>query len=185
MLARLAALVVPLGLDSFVVAAAIGLVGVTPAQRWRIGGLFALFEGGMPVIGLLAGGPLGHALGTAADYVAIAVLLAFGTFTLVRDDEDELGRARRFAGARGRTALLLGLSVSLDELAIGFTLGLLRLPVLPVLIVIAVQAFVVSQLGIMLGKRLSETFREVAEKLAGVALIGLAVVLLVERVVGR
>jgi manganese efflux pump family protein len=180
-LGRLIALVVPLGIDSFVVAAAIGLVGVTPAVRWRVGGIFALFEGGMPLLGLLAGGPLGHALGAAADYVAIAVLVAFGAFTMVREDDDELGRARRLAGARGRALLLLGMSVSLDELAIGFTLGLLRLPVVPVVVAIAVQAFVVSQLGIALGARLSHTFREAAEKVAGAALIGLAAVLLVQR----
>jgi hypothetical protein len=37
-------------------------------------------------------------------------------------------RLLRLAVALGPVALLLGLAVSLDELAIGFTLGLLRLP---------------------------------------------------------
>jgi putative Mn2+ efflux pump MntP len=46
--------------------------------------------------------------------------------------------------------LLLGLSISLDELAIGFSLGLLRLPAAPVIALIALQALIVTQLGLRL-----------------------------------
>ena len=70
-------------------------------------------------------------------------------------------------------ALLLGLSISLDELAVGFTLGLLRVPVVPFLIVVTAQAFVLSQLGLTIGHQLSNRFRETAERLAGIALAGL------------
>jgi putative Mn2+ efflux pump MntP len=181
-LVRLIALVVPLGIDTFVVAAALGLKGLPARQRLRISTLFALFEAGMPVIGLLAGRPLGRALGSAAEYVAIGVLIGFGLFTLLRGEADE-ARVERLAEARGLGALFLGVSVSLDELAIGFTLGLLRLPVIPVLIAIAVQTFIVSQVGMRLGSRISERFREGAEKLAGLALTGLGVALLIEQLV--
>lgn len=47
----------------------------------------------------------------------------------------------------GWGAVLLGLSISLDELAIGFTLGLLRLPVVLVIVLIGIQAFTLSRLG--------------------------------------
>ena len=43
-----------------------------------------------------------------------------------------------------RRAPLLGLSISLDELAIGFGLGLLHLPTLAALGLIAAQAFLVA-----------------------------------------
>ncbi len=82
--------------------------------------------------------------------------------------------------AHGPALILVGLSVSLDELAIGFTLGLLRVPVLPILIAIGAQAFAASQLGFGLGA-LSRRFREGAERLTGIALIALGVILLVER----
>ncbi len=36
----------------------------------------ASFEAGMPLVGLALGAPLGHAIGGAADYIAIGVLLA-------------------------------------------------------------------------------------------------------------
>lgn len=181
MIAKLAALILPLGLDTFAVAAALGMIGVTPRARMRISLLFTAFEAGMPLIGLALGTPLGHALGGTADYVAIGVLLAFGLYTLLASDKDEDERLGQLAEMRGPRVLLLGVSISLDELAIGFTLGLLRLPAALVIALIAVQAFVLAQAGIGLGSRLSERLREGAERLAGAALIGLGIVLLAEK----
>jgi putative Mn2+ efflux pump MntP len=49
-------------------------------ERHRLGVsvLFTAFEGGMPIIGLALGAPLGRAIGSSADYIAIAVLIGFG-----------------------------------------------------------------------------------------------------------
>ena len=48
---KLLAFVLPLGLDSFAVAAALGASQVTTAwQRLRISLVFVIFEGGMPLI---------------------------------------------------------------------------------------------------------------------------------------
>jgi putative Mn2+ efflux pump MntP len=174
-------LILPLALDTFAVSAAVGLTGPTRRQQLRLSALFALFEGGMPAVGLLLGAPLGQVLGPTADYLAIVILIGFGTYTLLRGGGDD-ARAAGMATAHGPTLLLIGLSVSLDELAVGFTLGLLRVPVLPFLVAIAVQAFVASQVGFGLGASMSERFRERAERLAGIALITLGVILLAERI---
>jgi manganese efflux pump family protein len=179
--AKLVALVVPLGLDTFAVAAALGMLDSSPTARWRVATVFTTFEAVMPLIGLAIGAPLGHAIGHAADYLAIGVLFAFGLYTLLGSEEREERTVSQLAHARGRGVLLLGLSVSLDELAIGFSLGLLRLPVALVIVLVAVQAFVLSQLGLRLGHRLSERMRETAERTAGLAMTALAVVLLAER----
>jgi putative Mn2+ efflux pump MntP len=180
MVAKLIALVVPLGLDTFAVAASLGMIGVTPAQRRRISLLFAAFEAGMPLVGLALGAPLGHAIGSAADYVAVGVLIAFGLHTLLGGDgkDDRLAELTRL---RGAAAIALGVSVSLDELAIGFTLGLLRVSAALVIALIALQTLVVTQLGLRLGHRLRARTREAAERLAGAALTGLGAVLLVEK----
>lgn len=179
MIAKLIALVLPLGLDTFAVAAALGTARLGPRRRVRISLLMAGFEAGMPLVGLALGAPLGRAIGSGADYVAIGVLLGFGLYTLLSaEDEDVEG----FASLSGWPAVLLGLSISLDELAVGLTFGLLHLPVIPAIILIALQAFVFSQLGMRLGTGLSDRARESAERLAGVALVLLAVGLLVEKV---
>lgn len=181
MVAKLIALVVPLGVDTFAVAAALGMLGVSAERRLRVTLLFTGFEGGMPLIGLALGAPLGQAVGGAADYLAIGVLLAFGLYTLAASEQHEQERLDQLTQMRGCAALLLGVSISLDELAIGFTLGLLRLPAVPIIALIALQTVIVTQLGLRLGSRLSERLREGAELLAGAALTGLGAVLLAEK----
>jgi hypothetical protein len=65
----------------------------------------------------------------------------------------------RLANLHGFAIIALGLSISLDELAIRFSLGLIRLRVAPIIIAIAIIALVPSQLGLALGSRISELFR--------------------------
>ena len=181
---KLVALVIPLCLDTFAVAAALGMAGLPQEHRNRISVMFAAFEAAMPLVGLALGEALGSAVGGIANYVAIAVLLAVGVQALVSggEEDQEMARTGLLARTRGWSILALGLSISLDELAIGFTLGLLGLPVLWFIVIVGVQAFVASQLGLRVGARLGERVREGAERLAGVALVGLAVGLAVERV---
>lgn len=183
MIAKLLVFVVPLGLDTFAVAAALGVAGIPPHRRLRVSLLMASFEAGMPLVGLAAGAPLGDAIGSAADYVAVGVLLAFGLYTLLADGDDhEAGRVARLDALTGWPAVALGVSISLDELAVGFSLGLLRLPVWAVVAMVGAQAFIVSQVGMRLGARLSERAREGTERLAGLALVALAIGLLASRV---
>ena len=61
---KLLAFVLPLGLDSFAVAAAIGASqAITAWQRLRISLVFVIFEGGMPLIGLGLGTALARGIG--------------------------------------------------------------------------------------------------------------------------
>jgi manganese efflux pump family protein len=102
------------------------------------------------------------------------VLLAFGIYTLLgEEDEEAVSRLAHPDRLRPLSALALGVSISLDELAIGFTIGLARLPVAAVLVGIAVQAFVAVQLGLRLGARVPERWREYTQRAAGVVLIAL------------
>ena len=58
------------------------------------------------------------------------------------------------------------------------------MPRLLAIVWIAVQAFAVTQLGLRLGGRLGDELRERAERLAGVAFIALAGVLLALKLLG-
>lgn len=183
---RLLAFVLPLGIESFAIAAALGAAGVTSAaQRLRVSAIYVGFEAGMPLIGLAVGGGIARLIGHVADYVAAAGVIGLGIWMLVHreDDEAEEERAGRLKAVHGVAIIALGLSISMDELAIGFSIGLVRLPVVPVIIAIAVQALIVSQLGLALGTRVSEKLRERSEQVAAVALILLGVYLVVDRVV--
>ena len=88
MLLRLLAFVLPLGVDSFAVAAALGAAGLTSAaERARISAIFVAFEAGMPLIGVAAGGGLARAIGSVADYVAAAAVSGLGAFMLIHSNE--------------------------------------------------------------------------------------------------
>lgn len=177
----LVALILPLSLDTFAVAAALGVARLPPERRLRVSLVFAIFEAGMPVVGLLAGSLAGTLLGGAADYLAIAGLLGLGAYlALTHADEEE--QTDRLAQTRGLAVLGLGVAVSLDELAIGFTLGLLRAPILTAIVLIGAQAFVASQVGLRLGDRIGERLRENAERAAGAVLFGLGLVLLAAKI---
>jgi putative Mn2+ efflux pump MntP len=178
---KLLAFVLPLGLDSFAVAAALGARRPSGRQRWRLSALFVVFEAGMPLVGLAIGAPVAHLIGSAAEYVAAVVLAATGAWMIFSDDDNEKQAAGRLLSAGGWAAIVLGLSISLDELAIGFTIGLARLPVVWVIVAIGVQAFIASQLGFAVGVRIGEVWRERAERLAGLMLILLGAGLVVAK----
>jgi len=176
---KLLAFVLPLGIDSFAVAAAIGAAqAMTAWQRLRISLLFVVFEGGMPLIGLGLGAALAHGIGQVADYVAAAAVIGIGGWMLFADEEDEEEKAARLTTSRGLALVGLGISISLDELAVGFGIGLSRLPVIAVIVAIALQAFIAAQLGLAIGAKIAERWRERAERLAGIALILLGVYLI-------
>jgi putative Mn2+ efflux pump MntP len=176
---RLLAFVLPLGLDSFAVAAAIGAAQATTGwQRLRISLIFVIFEAGMPLIGLGLGSALAIGIGTIADYLAAVVVIGTGAWMLLSDGDDEGAKASRMTTSRGLALIGLGISISLDELAIGFSIGLTRLPVAVVIAAIAVQSFIAAQLGLAVGAKIAERWRERAERLAGIALIALGAYLI-------
>jgi manganese efflux pump family protein len=194
-LVKIIALALPLALETFAVSAALAVGGPSTGWRTHRWVWFAASETAMPLVGLAIGHPLG-AIGKAGDYVAIALLLVLAVHMLRETEtetetETEGGPAsgqpldRGGGGISGVVAItVLTASASLDELAIGFTVGLLRLPVAPVIAVIAVQAFAVSFLGMRVGNRVGERVREGAERLGGVAVALLATGLLIAATVG-
>ena len=182
-----AALIVPLAIDTFVLGTALGAAGLERRERLRASLLLTAFEAGMPLVGFLAGAGLGRIIGRLADYFAVVVLAAIGAWMLRpggSDDEDEKRGVRLLESARGWAILVLGFSISLDELAIGFSVGLLRLPVPLLIALIAIQAFAAAQLGMRLGSRLAQSAKERAEKVAGVLLLLAAALVLLEKLTG-
>lgn len=175
-----AGVLLPLSLDTFAVAAALGVGGLDRRHHLRAALIFTAFEAGMPIVGVLVGRALGGILGEWAGYAGIGVLALAGLLLLRpgQDEDKEAQRLRLLAHAQGLAILDLGLSISVDELTIGFSAGMLGLSIAVTVIWIAVQAFVAAQLGMRLGARIGEELRERSEQIAGVALIAVALILL-------
>jgi putative Mn2+ efflux pump MntP len=181
----LAGIILPLALDTFALAAALGVAGIPPSRRMRTSLILALFEAGMPILGSLAGAGAGRFLGNLAGWTAIAVLGIAGVLMIRPGDDREEARLKLLARAQGVAIIDLGLAISLDELAIGFSLGLLGLPLPLLVMVIGVQAFVAAQVGMRVGSRIGARLRERGEQLAGSVLVGMALVLLALKLFGR
>lgn len=182
---KLLLFVLPLGLDTFAISAALGLQGLPARERLKVSLLLSSFEMTMPVVGLFLGRGLGAAIGSVAEYLAAAALIGLGVYMLRADEEAEGQRVASLSTRSGLAMIGLGISISVDELAMGFTIGLLGLSLVLAVILIGLQAFVVAQVGLRLGSRLGEAAREWAERLAGIALVGLGLLILVEQLLAR
>jgi putative Mn2+ efflux pump MntP len=178
----IASLILPLALDTFVLGTALGAAGIATRERLRTSLILTAFEAGMPVIGFLAGSGLGIAVGGWATYAAALLLAAVGVLMLRPDgdEDDEERKLRLLESSRGWAVIALGLGISVDELAIGFGVGLLRLPFILLIGLIAVQAFVAAQLGMRLGSRLARNARTAAGRGAGLLLIVAALLVVAE-----
>lgn len=185
--ALLLALLLPLALDTFLLSGALGLAGLPHRRRLRTSLTLAAFEAGMPLAGVLLGRGAGTLLGEYAAYAAAAAVGIAGILLLRpgREDEREQERLKLLGRTRGLAAIGLGVSISVDDLAIGTSLGLLHMPVFPAVLLLAVQSIAAAELGLWLGARLSGGFRGRADRLAGAALIIVAIGLTVLKLTDR
>lgn len=177
------AFILPLGMDTLALSAALGLAGMDARDRLRTSLIFSAFETVMPIVGFLAGSGIGTVAGRVSGYAAGGVFILLGIYMLWQSEgeEEEAERVRLLQRTRGAAVLGLGLSVSLDELAIGFGGGLLRLPLLLLALIIGLQAFLAAQIGMRFGARLGEETREWGERAAGALLIAAGILALVEQ----
>jgi putative Mn2+ efflux pump MntP len=174
-------------MDTFVLGTALGAAGIARGDRLRTSVILTTFEAGMPIAGFVVGTAIGGALSRWSDYVAAVALAVIGVWMLRAagaEDEEAETNVRLLESARGWAIVVLGLGVSLDELAIGFGVGLLRLPLLLMVGLIAVQAFVAAQLGMRLGSRIAQGARHAAGRIAGVLLLAAAVLVAGGKLVG-
>lgn len=164
MLVKIAAFVIPLGFDTLAVAVALGLRGLGPLRPALV---FALFEGLMPLLGLLLGHVVGRHFETPAVVAGGIVLLGVAAYMLkeTRDDEDETANVS-FTSLRN--AMLAGFGISMDELAIGFPMGTSGLPIPATVVAITAQAFVVTFGGIIAGRRVGQAFGQRASRAAAI-----------------
>jgi putative Mn2+ efflux pump MntP len=175
MLWKMAAVVLSLGLDNLLMSAAIGASKVQNKLRLCI--VFALFEGLMPAVGFLLGQSLSAWIGQWGFYIGVLGLLGLGIYILFEDDDDD----DKVTGMlKGWPLILAALSISLDELAVGFAFGILHFPLWLTLVVLAVQAFAFAYAGLVFGTRLKAYLGEWAEKAAGIVLILTSVILAIE-----
>jgi len=180
---KIAAFVIPLGFDTFSVAV---MLGPRVTRPFRAALTFAFFEAAMLLAGLLVGRLVGARFETLAAVLGGVVLFGVAVCMLKETLEGD-SEVSKLAFTSLRATALVGFGISMDELAIGFPMGVSALPIPETIAAIALQAFVVTYLGILAGAGFGAALGRRSSKLAAIiaaAAFGvLGVYLIVQRVV--
>ncbi|MGO9496831.1 MAG: manganese efflux pump MntP family protein [Solirubrobacteraceae bacterium] len=167
-----------LGLNNLAASIAIGLSGIDRAARVRVAIAFGAFEAAMPLVGLLIGHQLAHALGSAAHIVGGLLLIAVGAQISIAAARTSDESPPRIAGAPPGRLLLLAAGLSIDNLVVGFALGAYRAPLAVSVAVITAVSVGLSLLGLELGARLGTRVGHRSEVLSGIVLIATGIAIL-------
>lgn len=166
------------GLGNFGASIGIGLSGATPAIRIRVSVIFGIFEAGMPVVGLLVGRDAADALGNASRYAGGALLIAIGAWQLIQTAR--LSRKGVPAPPIATKRLLLtALALSMDNLVVGFSLGVQHTSIVVAVVVFAVVSVALSLLGLEFGRRLAKAVEFGSQYLAGIVLVAVGILVAV------
>jgi putative Mn2+ efflux pump MntP len=156
------------GLSNFGGAVGLGVLPISTRQRLEILGTFVAMEVLMPAIGLVIGSRVSGVIGSKANFFAGLVLIGIGAYTLweTRKETHNLEEA-----ASRKTIILLAVALSLDNLVVGFGLGLLNAPVLVAAGFMGICSLVLTVIGLELGRRLGKLVGERSELFSGVVLV--------------
>jgi putative Mn2+ efflux pump MntP len=160
------------GLSNFAGSIGIGLSGVDARTRLRVGVAFGLFEGLMPILGLLIGQAVAGSIGSFGRYLGAGLLVLTGFYTIwqsIRTGKVEREEEQGILDTR--QLILLGVALSLDNLVVGFALGVYRIPIVLAAVTMAVVSVVLSLLGLELGSRLGSRAGEYSEMAGGAVLV--------------
>jgi putative Mn2+ efflux pump MntP len=167
---------VSVGLSNFAGAIGIGLSGINASTRLRVGIAFGLFEGLMPVVGLLVGSAVAGYFGHYAKYVGGAILILTGAYTIWQG----WGTAPKKEGPtvlKTHQLIITALALSIDNLAVGFALAIYRIPIVLAAATMGVVSVGMSLIGLELGHRLGARVEAWSEELSGAVLIGVGLAL--------
>ncbi len=167
---------VALAMDAFTVACGVGMLLGIPSgrQKFRLSWHFGLLQFIMPLLGWAVGSGLAGYLANFGKWLATGILILLGLKIIV-----SAVRNRRVSFAadptRGLSLVFLSLAVSIDALAVGISLSLMRVGVLWPSVVIGVVAGVFTLAGMRIGRALARRSRRVAMVIGGAILIAIGI----------
>ncbi len=172
---------VGLAMDAFAVSVVTGSVYKDFKIRHAL--RMALFFGGfqaiMPVVGFLAGLGLVNYIAPYDHWVAFALLFFVGGKMIYESFRIEAAEKNRNP-ANLPVLLLLSFATSIDALAVGITLSLLKAPVGLAVTIIGLVTFGLSYGGVYLGKRFGHFFESKIEIIGGLILIAIGIKIVIE-----
>lgn len=177
----IAMLAISMSVDAFAVSVGRGAAIGRPkfSEAMRTGVVFGVVEMLTPLIGWAAGFAASQYIEAVDHWIAFGLLAAVGCsmlYAAIRGGQDE--EAPRNLSFPVLLATAVG--TSLDAMAVGVSLAFLDVNIVVIALAIGFATFLMSSGGMMIGRLIGERFGRIAEALAGVALFGLGVSILVE-----
>jgi putative Mn2+ efflux pump MntP len=177
----IAIVVIAFGMSADAFAAALGKGAALErppfGEAVRCGLIFGLVEMAMPVAGWAAGAAASASIGAIDKWVAFAVLAAIGV-KMVHDGWRRAADAEKPRRHSTRLLVLTACGTSIDALAVGASLALLGYAIVMPALAIGLATFVMTTLGILLGRVLGARYGRIAEIGGGVGLIAVGVKIL-------
>lgn len=178
---------VALAMDCFAITLglACGARGLTMKRAVRMAAYFGGFQFLMPVAGWFAGDRLMALIKDFDHWVAFGLLALIGGRMIYESFEmSEEEKACRPDQTQGSRLLVLALATSIDALAVGLSLGVIRTTILYPAAVIGATSFALTVAGARLGPVVGRVAGRRAELLGGLILIGIGIKILVEHLGG-
>ena len=171
---------VSMSMDAFAVSICKGLsVGkVTAKQCLSVGGWFGGFQGVMPVIGFVLTNLFASLICSVSHWIAFGLLVFIGGNMIhesFEKDDNEVDASFAFM-----TMLTLAVATSIDALAMGVTLNLSGANIWLAAPMIAVTTAILSPIGLKVGNLFGTKYKNKAELIGGIVLIGLGIKILLE-----
>lgn len=169
-----------MSVDAFAVSvgrgAAIGRPRVSEALRTGV--VFGIVEALTPVIGWIAGIAASRFVEAIDHWIAFILLGGVGMhmlYTALWKVGDEVPK-----GSSLTVLLATAVGTSLDAMAVGVSLAFLQVNIVVIAIAIGLATFVMSSVGMLIGRLIGKHFGRVAELVAGFALCSLGTMILIE-----
>ena len=170
-----------LAMDCFAVSLGVGTAGTVRGFRptFRVFFHFGLFQGGMTLLGWLAGKTVVTYIASVDHWVAFG-LLAFVGGRMISSGLRKAGEEPSIPHpSHGLTLVFLSIATSIDALAVGLSLALLSVNVYWSALLIGGVSAGLSLAGLLLGHQLGLRFGKTMELLGGIILIGTGVRVLI------
>jgi putative Mn2+ efflux pump MntP len=182
---------VVLGLDAFSLSLGLGLQGRSRGYGVKFSAMVGLFHIIMPLIGLNLGLVVGKFLGVWASRLGAVILAYIAVDFIIKGYRESRPRSYTFKEGKSIMAqtndsyrenwgnmLLLGISVSIDALTVGFSLGTFKMPIFITVIIMGMVAAIMTLLGFLGGRMFSRLVGSYAQMAGGLVLAALAIKLL-------
>lgn len=169
-----------LAMDAFAVSISTGIIlkKISFRQFFRLSFHFGLFQAFMPIIGWLAGLTVEKHIKTYDHWIAFILLAFIGgkmIYEAFREEEEEI----KNDPTRGMSLVILSIATSIDAMAVGFSLAVLKVSIWLPSIIIGIITLCMSVLGMNIGKFVGVLFGKRVSIAGGIILLIIGIKILI------